>query len=99
MLGAECEKAERRGKRGDDDGRAQGLAAFRKARHQRKDREPGHRGDRRDETYPKRIDPDRLQPYREKRQVGAGHPEQRGVKQRHPGRETAGCILRSCGEL
>jgi hypothetical protein len=99
MLGAQDEKAQGGGEGGHDDGPAQGLAPFRKAGHQRKHRKPGHRGDGRDQPYPKRINPDRLQPDREKRQVGAGHAEQRAVKQRHPRRETPGCTLRSDGDL
>ena len=99
MLGAQDEKAQGGGKGGHDDAAAQGLTPFRKARHQRQHRKSGHRGNGRDQPYPKRIDPDRLQPDREKRQMGAGHAEQRAVEQRHPRRELLRCVLRSDGDL
>ena len=34
------------------------------------------------------VDPDRLQPHREERQMGADQAEQRAVKQRQPRRES-----------
>jgi hypothetical protein len=99
MLGSQDDKAQGSGKGGHDDAAAQGLTPFREAGHQRQRRKPGHRWHGRDQPYPKCIDSDRLQPDREKRQMGAGHSEQGAVKQRHPSRETPGCILRSDGDL
>ena len=45
------------------------------------------------------IDPDRLQPDREERQMGADQAEQRAVKQRQPRRESPGRALRCDGDL
>ena len=69
---------------------AQRLAPFGEAGHERQDREPRHRRNRRDDPDPRRVDPDRLQPHREERQMGADQAEQRAVKQRQPRRESLG---------
>ena len=87
-------------KRGHDDAAAQGLSAVPQApvtNGSTVNRVTG--GTARDHPYPKCIDPDRLQPDREKRQMGADHAEHRAVKQRQPGGELPRRALRSDGDL
>ena len=98
MLGAENRKPERGHDACDDDGAAQRLPLFGKARHEWQEREPRHRRDRRDDPDPERVDPDRLQPHREKRQMGPHHAKHRAVEQRQPCRESPGGLLRSDGD-
>jgi hypothetical protein len=99
MLGSDHRKAERGRKGGDNHGTAYRLTPFGKAGHERQNREPRHRRNCRDDPDPRRVDSNRLQPYREKRQVGAQEAKQRGVKQRQPRRESAGRHLRCDGDL
>ena len=75
------------------------LTAFGKAGHERQYREPGDGRYRRDDPDPRRVDPDRLQPHREERQIGAAEAEHRGVKQRQSHRELLGHGLRWSGDL
>ena len=99
MLGADHRESER-GRKGRDDHRAaQRLTPFGQAGHERQDRKSRHGRHRRDDPDPRGIDPDRLQPHREERQIGAAEPEQRAVKQRQPRRESPGLVPRCDGDL
>ncbi len=99
MLGADHGKAERGRERSHDQRAAQRVALFRSTGHEGKNREPRHRGNGADDPDPPCIDADRLQPDREKRQMGADHPEGRAVEQRQPGRELPRSALRCDGDL
>ncbi len=80
MLGAENGKPERRRKGRYHDSAAERMAPFGESGHKGQNGEARHRRDRRDDPDPESIDPDRLQPNREKRQMGAHHTEHRAVK-------------------
>ena len=99
VLGSDQRQPERGRKRRHDQGAAQRLAPFGKAGDERQRRKPRHRGDGRNNTDPRRVDPDRLQPHREERQMGADEAEQRAVKQRQPRGESPGGRLRCDGDL
>ena len=77
--------------RGDQRG-AQRLVLVDQSGDERQDREPRHRRHRRDDADPRRVNPDRLQPDREKRQLRPEQAEHRAIKQRQPRRES----LRAC---
>ena len=99
MLGSDHRKPERGRKRRDDHGAAQRPAPFSEAGHQRQNREPRHRRNCRDDPDPRCVDPDRLQPHREKRQMGAGEAKHCAVKQRQPGCKSPGRRLRCDADL
>ncbi len=80
MLGSDHQKPERSGKGCGDHGTAQRVTPFGEAGHERQNCEPGHRGNGGDDADPRRVDPDRLEPHREERQMGADQSEQRAVK-------------------
>ena len=73
MLGADKRQSERRREGGSDDGVAQRLPLG-KSGYEGQDRKARDGRDRRDNPDPGRFDSDRLQPYREKRQMGPDNP-------------------------
>jgi len=80
LLGTDGGKADGGRKRGDDQRSPQRIAPFGQAGDERqggKSRQRRHCGNN---TDPRRVDPDGLQPHREKRQLGAPQSKQRAVK-------------------
>jgi hypothetical protein len=80
MLAADDGEAEHGREGGEHQGTAQGVMAFGEGGHQRQNGEARHGGDGDDDTDPRRLDPDGLQPHREERQMSSEHPEQGAVK-------------------
>ena len=99
VLGADHGKAERGRKGGHGQRPAQRIAPVGRARDERQHREPGQRGHRGNDADPRRIDADRLQPDREKRQVGTHRSERRAIEQRQPASESLRRNLRCDGDL
>ena len=99
MLGSDHRKTKRGHERRDDHGDAQRPVPFGKAGYQWQNREPRHRRNCRDDSDPRRVNPDRLQPHREKRQLRAREAKHCSVEQRQPRRESPGRRFRCGGDL
>jgi hypothetical protein len=99
MLHPHHDKPERRREGRRDHRAAHRPLRFRKACDERQQCEARHGGRRGDHPDPRGINPDRLQPNREERQIGAAQTERRAVKQPQPNRESPGVALRCDGDL